>query len=105
GLIEADHRHVNSFLDTCVFDVLSVHLFPNQWLSPRICELIAKAEIGVGLFINRFVPTPVQFMTLFRPVTFHFGKGFSKVWTPDKDENFLELLRRGHSFPQLSIKI
>ncbi|GMS81316.1 hypothetical protein PENTCL1PPCAC_3491, partial [Pristionchus entomophagus] len=92
---------VNVILNACTFDILAVHLSPNQWLSSRIHELIARAEKGVDIFTNRFVATSSQFRSLSRPVTFHFDK----EWKPENDDLFLEILLRGHSFPRLDIKL
>ncbi|GMS85578.1 hypothetical protein PENTCL1PPCAC_7753, partial [Pristionchus entomophagus] len=88
-----DIRVVNSFLDACIFDELTVHVSRHQGLSTRVYDLIAKAKVRVVLHIRYFVPTPKQFMTFSRPVEFHFFK----KWKPIKDEDFLNVLRRGHS--------
>ncbi|GMS86688.1 hypothetical protein PENTCL1PPCAC_8863, partial [Pristionchus entomophagus] len=68
----------------------------HRGLCTRIYDLIAKAKKDVELHMRYFMPTPKQFMTFSRPVTFHF---FRK-WKPVKDEHFLNVLRRGHSIFQ-----
>ncbi|GMS81315.1 hypothetical protein PENTCL1PPCAC_3490, partial [Pristionchus entomophagus] len=101
--IKAGIRVVNEFLEVTSFDVLIVHLFPDQWLCSRIEELIKKAEMRVDLIMHYCAPTPEQFLTISIPVTINIFH--DAIWVPSEDEHFLEPLRRGHSFSSVRISL